>query len=177
MIRERYDNRKAREVVNIPLAQPFAKAVVKTLLVNKQIRLKGDVVKVVMKDRDTLKAFIRYKGFVLLKIDELHDMAVLFVPKPKPGSPISLEYMRAHFHPKAPKDLLDQPLKEEERPWRWKAVGDMYVKEYYTPEKPVEEPKVAQKKKLVMRVVEVTEVTPTPAPVQQERVLEEEEIK
>lgn len=176
LVRERFDNRKPKEVVNIPLTEPFAKAAIKTLIMEKKITFKRDVAKITMKDRDTLKIYIRYKGFTTLKIDDLHDMAVLFVPQPKPGSPITINDLRAHFHPKAPKDLMDKPIAEENRPWRWKLVGDTYIKEYYTPEVPVETLKVAIKKKLIMRVIEVSEVTPTPAPVKQERVLEEEEI-
>lgn len=177
-LRNRYDTRKTNQTITVAATQPFYKAVVKTLLVEKKIKFRNEVVKVVMKDRDTFKVYIRYKGYVTIKIDDLHDMAVLFLPKPDPKKPPTFADLANHFHPKAPKDLMDKPLQPEESgPWRWKAVGDIYVKEYYTPEKPVETPQAALKKKLIMRVIEVSEVTPAPAPIKQERVLQEEEVE
>lgn len=177
-LRRRYDNRKTPQtVVNVPATTPFYKAAVTTLLVNKKIKFKRDVVKVVMRDRDTLKIYIRSVGFTTLKIDDLHDMAVLFVPQPKPGSPVTVDYLAAHFHPKAPKDLKDVPLKDQGEFWRWKAVGDIYVKEYYTPEPVVETAIAETKRKLIMRLVEVREIPPDTKPFRQEKVLQEEEVK
>lgn len=59
-------------------------------------------------------------------LDSLHDMAVKFVPAPQPGEPLTIDYIRDHKHPKAPKETINRPLPEMRRRYVRVETADGY---------------------------------------------------
>lgn len=124
---------------------PFAKAV-EAELSRRGIRVVSEV-RMYSKDKLTVQVdmavadqngnLTRSREVLELLIEELHDMAVKFLPKIDPNKPLTFAEMRKHFHPKAPKDLTDKPVPEMVRKFVEVPLGDTYgFKEVYEVREP-----------------------------------------
>jgi hypothetical protein len=115
--------KRGEEYLALDPENPFSKAVVSELAM-RGVRAASEVrmysrekltVQVDMTAKDQWGNMTRTREILDLMIDELHDMAVTFLPPVDPNKPLTFEEMRKHFHPKVPKDTLGTPLPEMKR--------------------------------------------------------------
>jgi hypothetical protein len=152
-----------QEYYELPSDNPFARAA-ENELAQKGIRLASTIrmysdkkltMQVDMAVNDVWGRLTRSREVIDLDIDELHDMAVKFLPPPDPKKPTLQDFLRRH-RPGAPQDLSDKPLpgrmvrKFVEEPiaemvdgemvtsYRFKEVWEVQEEKKEEPEKPKE---------------------------------------
>lgn len=138
--KEMVEEKELMEELILEATNPFRRAIEKEFA-NRAVTVE----KVAMISRTTLRASLvglfnnprtgyvkRVPSTMDFSIEELHHMAVLFVPPLKPNEPMSMEYLQQFQSPSAPKDTISAPLLYSKRSFtRVESVdGDFFVEEF-----------------------------------------------